>query len=39
MKGTVTTNGSEALLRGSELRVECVSGGEVTVEKLEEADG
>lgn len=28
-----------ALLRGSELRVECVSAGEVTVEKLEEADG
>lgn len=27
-----------ALLRGSELRVECVSDGEVAVEKLEEAD-
>ena len=28
-----------ALLRGSELRIECVSDGEVAVEKLEEADG
>jgi clan AA aspartic protease len=28
-----------ALMRGSELRVECVGGGEVSVERLEEASG
>jgi hypothetical protein len=28
-----------ALMRGSELRVECVGGGEVSVERLEEPSG
>jgi len=39
MRGAVANDGSEALMRGSEPRVECVGGGEVSVERLEDPSG